>query len=78
VNTNTTWLREQVGRNDPVGDLANNSLQDSQWPEHGTSLEQFATAIRFSGAGNTSGAIAALHQAWEEWKETEWLPQEEI
>jgi uncharacterized protein YozE (UPF0346 family) len=63
----TTWLREQANRDDPIGDLANDSLRDSRWPEHGTTLEEFASVIRYSGAGNSSGAMAALYEAWEEW-----------
>jgi len=62
----TTWLLQQVDRNDPIGDLAGDVARDSDWPAGGRSLSRFLVYLRNRGA--CDGAIQALRAAWREWQ----------
>ena len=63
----TTWLLWQIGRDDPVGDLASDVARDPDWPSGGRGPGRFLVYLRNRGA--CDGAIAALRAAWAEWKE---------
>lgn len=60
------WLDAQLGRLDPVGQLARDALADSCWPRAtGATLEDFQAHLRFHAA--PEGAIEALEAACSEW-----------
>ena len=63
----TTWLLQQAGRDDPVGDLAGDVARDPDWPASSRSLSRLLVYLHNRGA--CDGAIAALRAAWSEWKE---------
>ena len=58
----TDWLSEQRDRDDPIGDLARDMLDDSYWPSTCESLSGLLTYLAHRGA--CEGAIRALTQAW--------------
>lgn len=68
------WLRVQVKRDDPIGDLARDVVQDKQgvlqwfraetWPN--PSLSQLYSMLRFRFA--SSEALVALVEAYREWQ----------
>lgn len=61
----TGWLMEQVGRTDPVGDVAADIQYDSLWPHD---LDDIKLAIQLFDDYNTSEpARKALEQAWDEY-----------
>lgn len=68
TSTNLTfidWLIRQAHRDDPIGDIARDMLDDPHWPESGTILADFRdylTSVRASDL-----ALQALQQAWNEW-----------
>lgn len=60
------WLALQAQRDDAVGDCARDMLDDTDWPPEATTLE---TARAYLESVHASGlAIAALHEAWDEWR----------
>jgi hypothetical protein len=60
----TQWLRQQVERNDIVGDLASDAQQDTRRkPRTRAGWERFLT-----NAGACSGAHEALRVAWGEYE----------
>ena len=63
--TFTKWLRGQVGRDDPVGDLAGDAEQDSGWPAKGQTLTFYHRYLEAHGA--CPDALRALALAWEEY-----------
>ena len=62
----TAWLQQQVTRNDPVGDLARDASTDATWPTT-TTYEPFEIHVSL-GAHNDPTVLAALRQAWHEWR----------
>lgn len=63
----TQWLLRQVGRDDPIGDLAGDVGRDPDWPARSKSLNRLLVYLR--SRGTCDGAIAALRAAWREWQE---------
>ena len=57
----TDWLKRHSKRNSPLGDLSNDMLQDSTWPDYNT-LEEYTSYLLFRGASH--GAVSALKKAW--------------
>jgi uncharacterized protein YozE (UPF0346 family) len=62
------WLVRQAYRDDPVGDIARDMLDDPQWPRHGRILADFSVYLGSVGASEL--ALQALQQAWDEWSAT--------
>ena len=59
------WLRFQVDRDDPVGDIARDLLEDQYAPlatEQRQEIEDYLHRIQASHL-----ALAALREAWDEW-----------
>jgi len=64
-----SWLMEQVERDDPVGDLANDTLRDKDLPNiENESLKQWLIHLKRKNA--CPMAIVALKDAWKEYNET--------
>lgn len=62
------WLRKQINRPDPIGDLANDVRQDKCWPMRASLGDLLAHLEgRHSARPRTLGA---LRQAWREWEAT--------
>jgi uncharacterized protein YozE (UPF0346 family) len=62
--TFTTWLKAQARRDDPVGDLAKDMMQDSAWPTRASSYGRFRNHLTTKGA--CRDAHEALREAWRE------------
>ncbi|MGD0154045.1 MAG: YozE family protein [Thermacetogeniaceae bacterium] len=60
------WLKGQATRNDPVGDIARDALQDPCWPETGD-LQELNIHLDYHGADD--GAYASLRQALREYRQ---------
>ncbi len=66
TSTFDQWLKKQRRRDDPVGDLARDRLQDYAWPRvPGTRLRGYRSYLAECGACN--GAERALERAYQEW-----------
>jgi uncharacterized protein YozE (UPF0346 family) len=61
-----TWLLRQAGRDDPVGDLANDSMRDTSFPVSVTSEEPLRNHLRRESACDE--ALVALDEAFEEFR----------
>jgi hypothetical protein len=61
-----TWLRSQADRDDPVGDLARDALQDRDWPRGAARLATLDEHLYELGA--IRDAHVALWRAWAEWR----------
>ena len=67
--TFTAWLNEQVKRDGPIGDLAQDVTSDESWPadESGFDTHQHRVFKAYlAGRGASSAAIAAFELAWEQ------------
>jgi uncharacterized protein YozE (UPF0346 family) len=60
------WLLKQVGRDDPIGDLASDTRRDSSFPVSTTSDEPIRHHLRRKNASNE--ALIALDEALEEFR----------
>lgn len=60
-----SWLVEQAGRNDVVGDLAYDAMSDKEVPMASCSRKEWESHLRERGA--CDGALSALRQAWREY-----------
>ena len=58
------WLKKQVQRDDPIGDLANDAKSDSTFPVSSNSFEEITHYLMMRDA--CSEAIVALREAWDE------------
>jgi uncharacterized protein YozE (UPF0346 family) len=58
------WLKKQKDRDDPIGDLANDSLSDKSFPTESDSLEKIKTHLIVKNACDE--AIQALKEAFDE------------
>jgi hypothetical protein len=63
-----TWLRTQARREDAVGDLARDAIQDRCWPRGSASLHHLDKHLEKHGA--IPEAIEALYVAFSEWENT--------
>lgn len=61
-----TWLMSQKGRDDPVGDMAEDAARDRSFPKSVTSLRQLTGYLTNKGA--CQEAIEAAREAWREFK----------
>jgi hypothetical protein len=59
----SSWLLRQVGRNDPIGDVAREAKADPEFPRTG-SVENIEAYVSLHGC---SGAVEALRKAIREW-----------
>jgi uncharacterized protein YozE (UPF0346 family) len=59
------WLRAQRGRDDVVGDLAEDAASDRHFPR---SRKQEVYIARLKAMGASPEALEALRQAWQEWE----------
>ena len=59
------WLIRQAHRDDPVGDIARDMLDDPDWPAGDGILADYRDYLTSVSA--SSLALAALQQAWDEW-----------
>jgi len=59
--TFTDWLKKQKNRDSPLGDLANDMLNDTTWPEN-DSLDGYRSHLRSFNASRE--AIETLEKAW--------------
>jgi hypothetical protein len=64
--TFTSWLRKQIRRDDPVGDLARDVVVDPTWP-HTRGYFGFHWYLQKIRA--CEGAQRSLSQAWAEWSQ---------
>jgi uncharacterized protein YozE (UPF0346 family) len=60
----TSWLMEQWGRDDPIGDLANDARDDQSFPAEVASLDALDNYLFVRGAGRDARDAAAA--AWRE------------
>lgn len=63
--TFSEYLKKQIGRNDPVGDLAEDARRDAQFPPV-NSFKALAGYLESRGA--CGDAIGAARDAWREYK----------
>jgi hypothetical protein len=65
----TTWLKQQAGRDDAVGGLARDALNDPDWPATGD-LDDYDEYLTYAdcGAGTAYGTYEGLRQAWSEYQ----------
>ncbi len=63
----TTWLKDQLTRDDEIGELSRGALADPDWPETGD-LQVFEFYLTYcnQGAGTAYGTHEGLRQAWHE------------
>lgn len=61
------WLLSNIGREDPIGDIALDASHDSKFPLAAKSYRETLTHMQCHGA--CDGAIAALADAWLEYSE---------
>jgi hypothetical protein len=61
--TFSRWLKNQAGRDDPVGDLARDALRDKDFPK-GASLKGVLRHLLLHNA--CDGALRALDRAYKE------------
>lgn len=61
-----TWLLQQVGRDDPIGDLANDMKRDKKRPRPDTSIKELREYLRRQHACRE--AIEAFNDAVKEYK----------
>ena len=59
------YLKSQLGRNDPIGDLAEDALGDKQFPPV-NSLKALVSYLESRGA--CDDAVDAARDAWKEYK----------
>ncbi len=59
------WLPFQVDRDDPVGDIARDLLEDPYAPRDAETLQEIEDYLRRLHASRQ--ALAALRDAWAEW-----------
>jgi hypothetical protein len=59
------WLKAQATRDDPIGDLARDAVQDPCWPQDGD-LQAFEEYLTY-GVGACYEAYTALRAAWAEY-----------
>ena len=64
-NTFTNWLRLQIDRQDPIGDLARGAAEDRMWPRSGKTVEGYERYLALRGTDPT--VITALFDAWAEY-----------
>jgi hypothetical protein len=64
--TFTAWLRKQVWRDDPVGDLARDVVVDPTWPR---TRGYFGFHLYLRKLAACEGAQRTLSQAWAEWSQ---------
>lgn len=60
------WLKAQMEREDPVGDLARDANEDSQWPARAHKFDAFLEHLDEMNA--CDNAFLALDHAWNEWR----------
>ena len=60
------WLKQQEGRNDPVGDLAGDVARDHGLIRANQSLNELYSWLRINGA--CQGALQSLIEAYREWQ----------
>ncbi len=71
------WLKTQIHRNDPVGDIARDAAVDPRWPRGNAKLGTLIEHLESNGA--SSAASEALRDAYGEWcgqSITGWLKRE--
>jgi len=66
IPTFLVWLKRQVGRDDPVGDLASDTMRFSQHPFGGVK----AWRRYLIGHNACAEALSALDEAWKEYSAT--------
>jgi uncharacterized protein YozE (UPF0346 family) len=59
------WLIRQAHRDDPVGDIARDMLDDPEWPASDGILAEHRDYLTSVNASPV--ALNALQQAWDEW-----------
>jgi hypothetical protein len=59
------WLVRQAHRDDPVGDIARDMLDDPRWPNGERLLAEYFDYLIAERASQL--ALQALQQAWDEW-----------
>ena len=59
------YLKKQIGRNDPIGDLAEDARRDAQFPPV-NSLKALVSYLESRGA--CGDAIDSARDAWKEYK----------
>lgn len=65
----TSWLKRQIERDDPVGDLARDVKLDKQFPRGSNSYRRIESYLISSGA--CSGARSSLRKAWTEYQKSQ-------
>jgi uncharacterized protein YozE (UPF0346 family) len=71
--TFTSWLRRQVRREDPVGDLARDAVRDPTWPRRTITIDRYRDYFDEREAGYL--AVATLDRAWAEWEQAGATPE---
>lgn len=61
----TAWLRRQIQRPDPIGDLARDCKNDRNWPRVVRTFEEAATYLDGIEPKASPAAMRALERAWE-------------
>lgn len=69
--TFTEWLKDQAYRNDLVGELAEQSMRESDWPKTDLKL---AFEVYLYRKDATEIGHRAFHIAYEEWQGSRHLP----
>jgi uncharacterized protein YozE (UPF0346 family) len=66
--TFTTWLLEQAGRNDPVGDLSGDALRTPGHPAENDGIGAWRDYLSLKTADPV--VLATLEKAWQEYRST--------
>ena len=65
IMTFTQWLKTQIDRDDPIGDVARDAAMDTRRKPHQNTLMAWQTFL--SSAGAAAVAQQALIEAWDEY-----------
>lgn len=64
-----SWLKKQIDRDDPIGDLARDAERDDDWPPSDESKGGIESYLHYKRA--CSEALEAFSDAWQEWSESQ-------
>ncbi len=74
MQTFNRWIKNQVGRNDSTGDLAEDILRDRCWPRNGKLLDSLLDHLLYEHQAGPE-ALTALVKAYREWEAVNSYPE---
>jgi len=67
------WLKKQRKRDDPIGDIARDAMEDRDFPRRAKSLTVYVDYLEDINA--CGDAISALHTCWQEYQVYKYGPK---